>query len=1096
MTTTTQEIITRLRQPVSSLTELEELLTAPLISLRVNVPKPKGSIYLTSPPTARQIATLQSVILTYVYPTWESQTNLPDLYFVPTTSSADIQSHEGIRTLVLGSLPILTTPPLSNFAIHLLEKLVAAYDLDEIWQITRTGEREGQTGWDRALAAWMGIPGKVANALLAPDIGQKQDIPSSLEFGEFTTRTCLASERIMWIMAQQQLPHSTTESELQRLTHLVSKLISTGHFSDSSPSFIPLALPQICVHITSAYGQAYIRIWSQITKSLPGPQLQTFTISLLNYLDTSRSSQSQPLGHDTPISLHPSITLQALLGPAPQASSEVWHVMVGSGRTWSRTLVRSIIGWAAGLNGTLERLDEKGIALVLEQVLARWSDPQHVARALLKQHRYLTSLLVLALGSLSSFSPNSASPAPDQSSDSFPDGPPLDLNDIPAPSSPVFPTASTTTAAHPLITSTSTSPVFLHAIGAYLSQRDEAVRRCGMFVAEVVASGKLDFGDWEGEKEWQVWTAELRGEAKDPLRSIREEVEQWSTQEMQKPGESTVLDNKEPTSSAPEVEPDISHVEGGSTPPEPDSDDDSLVGYDSPSPTSSRAPSPTPSELADPTLRRRYISRPVYLAELGALLVEAPKNVVEVQPSEQFGTGGKKGRRGMGITGGRGGGDAEDEKGRVEMALEVGAQLIRRKRGYGSELDENAVNLAYMFVGLQDNFDLDQFEEKRQDVLVALVVCSPTKAAPTIIEQFFHHQYSTAQRFTMLNALALGARELAGLPIPPSRNINDKRPKIDFPSKVLPGQAHLEYITESDLPPVSSTHAGTNHRRIESARAQVSAIVENLSGQAITRSKQDTEAQVPQIVRERALKVGPRSGRGITPVDSVAPASAPPTPMALGYLSSQTPVVPFAQVAAEYFVAPLINRFWAHLRGSLEREAYGNATRTATGVRTGTGTGLILSPLVLAHLLGTLSVLLHASRHAPAYLHVLAPDAAELALAVGTQPMSHNKHPSLDGAPEENGTEAGVLVGALELTLTVLDAAIELDGGRVFALERTELLVGIGQWGSTVFEALDSGKKAPGQGGAGEEKVVRIAAGVVLTVQRMIGRWKGSMVMV
>ncbi|KAG8759757.1 telomere binding protein [Ceratobasidium sp. 428] len=1094
MTTTTQEIITRLRQPASSLTELEELLAAPLISLRINVPKSKGSIRLTSPPSARQIATLQSVILAYVYPTWESQTNLPDLYFVPTTSSADVQSHEGIRTLVSGSLSILTTPPLSNFAIRLLEKFVTAYNLDEIWQITRQSEREGQIGWDRALAAWMSIPGKVANALLVPDMSQKQDVPSSLEFGDFATRTCLASERIIWISAQQQASGSIPESEPQRLTHLVSKLISTGHFSDSSPSFIPLALPQICVRITSAHGQAYERVWSQITTNLPGPQLQTFTISLLNSLDTVRSSQLASSSHNTSISLHPSLILQFLLGPASQAPSEVWHIMVGSGRTWSRTLIRGIIGWAAGLGGTPERLDEKGIALVFEHVLARWSDPQHVTRALLREHRYLTSLLVLALGSLASFPSNSASQVPEPPLDSFPDGPPLDLNDIPAPSSPILPPTSSTTPVHPLIISTSTSPAFLHAIGAYLSQRDEAVRRCGMLVAEVVAGGKLDFGDWDGEKEWQIWAAELRDEAKNPLKSIREEIEKWSTQKPRKPVDPIVpsVDEAEPPAT---LSADNTHTEDPPTPPEPDSDDDSLVGYDSPSPTSSRAPSPTPSELADPTLRRRYIARPAYLAELGALLVAAPKNVVEVQPSEQFGAGGKKGRRGMGITGGRGGGDAEDEKGRVEMALEVGAELIRRKRGYGSELDENAVNLAYMFVGLQDNFDLDQFEEKRQDVLVALVVCSPTKAAPTIIEQFFHHQYSTAQRFTMLNALALGARELAGLPIPPSRNINDKRPKIDFPSKVLPGQAHLEYLTESDLPP-SSTHAGTNYRRIESARAQVSDMVEDLSGQAITRSKQDTEAQVPQIVRERALKVGPRSGRGIVPVSSVTSASTPSAPIALGYLSSQTPVVPFAQVAAEYFVAPLINRFWAHLRGSLEREAYGNATRIATGVRTGTGTGLILGSLVLAHLLGTLSVLLHASRHAPALLHVLAPDAAELALAVGTQPMSYIRHSSLDGAPEDNGTEAGVLAGALELALTVLDAAIELDGGRVFALERAELLVGIGQWASTVFEALDNGKKVPGQGGAGEERVVRIAAGVVLTAQRMMGKWNRSMVMI
>lgn len=348
----------------------------------------------------------------------------------------------------------------------------------------------------------------------------------------------------------------------------------------------------------------------------------------------------------------------------------------------------------------------------------------------------------------------------------------------------------------------------------------------------------------------------------------------------------------------------------------------------------------------------------------------------------------------------------------------------------------------------------------------------------------------------MLNAITIGARELAGLPVPPPRDPqNDKRPRVDFPSKVLPGRAHLEYLAPGDLPPLSSAEP-TDRRRIEGMRSQVFDLVHDLSNIAITRSKQETENTVPQVVRERALKVGSRPGRNVVPLDSAGTSQTiSSAPMALGYLSPQTPVVPFAQVAAEYFVVPLINRFWAHLRTSLERETYGSAHRAGTGVRTGTGTGLVLNPLVLAHFLGTLAVLLHASRHAPAFLHVLAPDAMELALAVGTRPVSQHRQPDLGEDGSGFGTEAGVLAGALELTLTVLDGALEMDGGRVFALERTELLVGAGQWASAVFEALDKGEKASGQGGAEEEKAVRIAAGVVLTAERVMGKWRRSMVM-
>ncbi|CAE6471433.1 unnamed protein product [Rhizoctonia solani] len=780
-------------------------------------------------------------------------------------------------------------------------------------------------------------------------------------------------------------------------------------------------------------------------------------------------------------------------GPVDETPPEVWNALLGSGRSWNPRIVRALVRWAAGVrvgldvsrpvefdkdlledspqsHATMEQEIQKdeGLSVLLEQVLARWTDAQYISRALLSEHRYLTSLLVLTLGALISSFQETSLPEIHHTPQSFPPS-----------SQPSSPTTTSQSKFHPLILKTATSPTFIRSVGTYLSHRDESVRRCGMLVAELVSGGKLNFGGWdenstEGEdvgrakrREWQVWAKALRTEARDLLDTLeREEDEIGRMKESikEEPITSTV-DGHSLNGSAQE---DLNDVA-----PEPDSDDDSLIGYASPSPTSSRAPSPTPSELADPTLRRRPIPRPVYLAELGALLVEAPKNAVEVEPAEGFGLGPKT-RRGMGITGGRGGGDAEDEKARVELALEVGAELIRKKRGYGSELEENAINLAYLFMGLQDNFDLDRFEERRQAVLVALVACSPTKAAPTIIEQFFHHQYSTTQRFTMLNALALGARELAGLPIPPPPIDTLKRPRIDFPSKVLPGAAHLEYMQDEDLPPPTKRIEGPTRRQVEGMASQVSTLVDDLSGMAITRSKQETEATIPQIVRERALRVGPKPARGITPVSSDAPTK-------LGYLSTQTPVIPFAQVAAEYFVSPLINRFWAHLQTSTAHEVY---ARNGGNLKAGVGAGMILSPLVMTHLLGTLAVLLHAARHSPPFLHVLAPDAAELALSVGTRPLSRSGG--------EEGTEAGVIAGALELALTVLDSALELDGGQIFALERTDLLLGVGQWASTVFEALDKGERAPGVGGRDEEKAVRIAAGLVLTSERIVSKWRRS----
>ena len=44
--------------------------------------------------------------------------------------------------------------------------------------------------------------------------------------------------------------------------------------------------------------------------------------------------------------------------------------------------------------------------------------------------------------------------------------------------------------------------------------------------------------------------------------------------------------------------------------------------------------------------------------------------------------------------------------------------------------EENAANLAHAFIGLQDNYDMDHFEARREKILIALVACCPRIAAP------------------------------------------------------------------------------------------------------------------------------------------------------------------------------------------------------------------------------------------------------------------------------------------------------------------------------------------------------------------------------
>jgi telomere length regulation protein len=217
--------------------------------------------------------------------------------------------------------------------------------------------------------------------------------------------------------------------------------------------------------------------------------------------------------------------------------------------------------------------------------------------------------------------------------------------------------------ASPHVQALAFSPAFVSAIGTYVGHLDLSVRRCGMLAAEVVAhlSGKkLDFKDWNGDDSGKPWAREIRELIKH--RDVDADL--------------SLLENDQVKSEpAVEVEhifaPGASKASGGGREPRATftatatgyDSDDSISGYASP--PSSRSASPTPSELKsierDPSLNVgiKKVMRPVYLAQLGEMLRS---------------TGGAKAS------------DEPHEADKIEMALNCAEELIRKKRGYGTEL--------------------------------------------------------------------------------------------------------------------------------------------------------------------------------------------------------------------------------------------------------------------------------------------------------------------------------------------------------------------------------------------------------------------------
>ena len=316
----------------------------------------------------------------------------------------------------------------------------------------------------------------------------------------------------------------------------------------------------------------------------------------------------------------------------------------------------------------------------------------------------------------------------------------------------------------------------------------------------------------------------------------------------------------------------------------------------------------------------------------------------------------------------------------------------------------------------------------------------------------------------------MGARELSGLSTP--QPINTHR-RLDFPTKMLPPALHQKYIGANDFP---------ENRYANQLEQAVSGVRDLMLSKSAKRAE-----EYPELAREKKLRVGPKKSTKVAEVGSLADREMSTTS------TSQAPIMPFKDVAAEYFIMPLINRFWQYFQDSSTREA--RAINTGDRYR-GAGTGMILSALALEKMLMTLSLLVHAARHSSVFLSVLAPEAIELGITIGARhlatPSNNPMITDLDtqGVDEGSKTEAQVLAAALELVLVSLDVSVELDKGRTLALDKPELVLAAGEWATGVFEVESKGGQvSSGQGGLREGRVKATAAGVVVKISEIGERW-------
>ncbi|CAL1704061.1 unnamed protein product [Somion occarium] len=1015
-----RDIIARLQNAIKELPELLALLTAPLDS--IGLLPPQFVRYNTTPlpdgafKVSKHIPALQRALLEHVIPTWEALLTEKRMYgIVEQYFCPDLFSFASPAAgeLAIHGYSTILSLPLTEYSVRFLVRLSKAYPIDVLWTVV-FGGLSGTS--ERKEFTWEDC---VRNVIAIPGkvanaLGGKSAIPPELEYGLYFNHVSRRCETLI-----QRLSMKRSKGDVISVNYILTKLVNVGVFpvtvptSPSQPSFFQSTLPSIRSNLTSP---SYASIWPEIITATPSTfTLQTVIASLFTHIKKVEGLDA--LASARTVAKEEALLLSGILGRMTKDSDDLWDTMnaVLLGREWTVGHARIFVCWVAGCERN--QFDVEALETLLGNVVDLWTNADHIRHSLLNKHH---SLLLLTISYISAPGVSSAA-----------------------------------------IKNLAFSPLFIKSISTYLTHLDPSVRRCGMMIAEEVARGagkKLDFADWDGENDGKAWCKAIRVLTKE--RDIDAEIVEDSGNEAGE-GAKNVNIREQP---APPSIPSQGNLPKVTKPQdrtalvqdvtEYDSDD-SLTGYIT-SPSSSRSPSPTPSELEeiekDPTLRvtQKKIARPVYLAQLGDMIRPAGGLKPEAE---------------------------EDEAQKQQVALDVAEEQIRRKRSYGTELEENAVNLVYGLIGLQDSYELEGFSQKRQAALNALVACCPRKAALAMIEEFFKNQYSAEQRYAILNALALGARELASLPIPETPAMQTPE-RISFTSKRLPPMLHHKYLTAADQQLVA---------------APVQNLLEGISREAIDKGRDAAAEKVPAYVRERQLRI--KKPARITEVTKDGTVTRPQSSQMMA-----RPATVFTDVAAEYFICPLINRFWLFLRDEQTREAR-TAQQPTLHQYKGSGTGLILNALVLSHFMATLAVLVHAARHAKEWLAIVAPDALELAVTVGTRPLSSGEGEDEDaddnlpgGQASAKGKEAALLTTSLELALVVLDGCVDLDGGRTMSLEHTALVLGVSEWAEEVLSRLEKGIKMLGGGGVQEMKLRRAAAGVVLKADEVTSRWKRSMI--
>lgn len=266
-----------------------------------------------------------------------------------------------------------------------------------------------------------------------------------------------------------------------------------------------------------------------------------------------------------------------------------------------------------------------------------------------------------------------------------------------------------------------------------------------------------------------------------------------------------------------------------------------------------------------------------------------------------------------------------------KLALQSAASLIRKKASFGTEVSSHAEELATLLVGLQDKYDIEDFQGMRQQGMIAILIAQPQAMGKWFSKTFFDGDYSLSQRASILTTLGLGARELGGFGSEHTDLTSKKAlPSSSFPSKTLPESMHKLYAD----------------------RAPESAAVDSLSTEL-------SNIMIAPMAAELADKL---TGPSILKVRTFS------SRMAVEKKRKKPIANELAKVVADSFFFPLTGRFLIHLK------AFGSSR-----------SNIVFQPFLLALFVKTLSLLIHSSGPSTLSLPQMTAEFWDLLLSIRTQ---------------------------------------------------------------------------------------------------------------